>query len=271
MAGPTTLSLPSFAGATRRLILINLAVFFALAILGIFSRNGEALLVGHLLLTPEDVVHGQIWQLLTYSFINPGLLQIAFGLLSLWFIGSWLEGSFGARWLYELYLTSAMGAALLATLISFAHVGISPLSIGIGLNSAVFGLLIAVARYFGDQEISLMFLIRLKAKYLVAIYILFYLALLLRDGNRFDALVQLCGAASAWLFLRFVPRKGLSYLATEKMYSLRNEYYRSKRRRAAKQFEVYMGKQGREVRFDNQGRYIDPDENKNPTDKKWMN
>ena len=52
---------------------------------------------------------------------------------------------------------------------------------------------------------------------------------------------------------------------------MRNSYYRYKRRRAARKFEVYMGKQGRKVNFDKDGRYLGPDEHKDPTDKRWMN
>ena len=58
----------------------------------------------------------------------------------------------------------------------------------------------------------------------------------------------------------------------EQYFSVRNGYYRWKRRRAARKFEVYMGKQGRKVSFDKDGRYIDPDETrKDPNDKRWMN
>jgi hypothetical protein len=32
-----------------------------------------------------------------------------------------------------------------------------------------------------------------------------------------------------------------------------------------------MGKQGRKVRFDADGRYVDPDEKKDPNDRRWMN
>jgi hypothetical protein len=32
-----------------------------------------------------------------------------------------------------------------------------------------------------------------------------------------------------------------------------------------------MGKQGRKVHFDDEGRYVDPDEKKDPNDKRWMN
>jgi hypothetical protein len=50
---------------------------------------------------------------------------------------------------------------------------------------------------------------------------------------------------------------------------LRNEYYRWKRRRAARKFQVYMRKQNRDVNFDENGKYIDPD--KDPNDRRWMN
>jgi hypothetical protein len=52
---------------------------------------------------------------------------------------------------------------------------------------------------------------------------------------------------------------------------MRNSYYRYKRRRAARKFEVYMGKQGRKVHFDKDGRYLGPEEHKDPNDKRWMN
>jgi hypothetical protein len=41
---------------------------------------------------------------------------------------------------------------------------------------------------------------------------------------------------------------------------LRNAYYRWKRRRAARKFEVYMRKHDRKVTFDEHGNYIPPEE-----------
>ena len=77
-------------------------------------------------------------------------------------------------------------------------------------------------------------------------------------------MLQLSGAFCGYLFLHFAPRKGLAFSFSEQYYGMRNAYYRAKRRRAAKKFEVYMGKQGRKVRFDADGRYVDPDEKKIP-------
>jgi hypothetical protein len=48
---------------------------------------------------------------------------------------------------------------------------------------------------------------------------------------------------------------------------MRNRYYRWKRRRAARKFEVYMKRQGKTVKLDGQGRILNDD----PDDKKRWN
>jgi hypothetical protein len=112
----------------------------------------------------------------------------------------------------------------------------------------------------------------IRAKYMVGIDILIAVAIVLRDQGAFGALLQLSGAVAGYFFVRYAPRRGLAFGVTEQYFGIRNAWYRAKRRRAARKFEVYMGKQGRQVRFDDEGRYINPDEErKNPNDKRWMN
>ena len=275
--GPTTLALPPFTGATRRLILLNLAAFFGLALLSlVLPTQFYNTLSAHLLLRPSLLFHGELWQLLTYAFLPLGILNTAFALLTLWFCGSLLESTYSPRWLYELYFTSVLGGALLASLATLTHFrALTPGTVfGIGPYPGIYGLLIAIAVLFGDTEFFLFFLIRVKARYMVAIYVLIDLATLLKADQFFDALLHLTGALCGFLYLRFVPRRGLAFATAERYYGLRNDFYRNKRRRAARKFEVYMGKQGREVRFDKEGRYIDPDRDKDPRDqnnKRWMN
>jgi membrane associated rhomboid family serine protease len=272
-SGPIALSLPAFSGATRRLILLNVGVFFLLGLLRWLSPNLEELLHFHLALEPLALLRGELWQLLTYSFVETSILGILFGMLTLWFCGSLLESTFSGRWLTELYIASAVGAGLLASALSFTHVlGLRPDVLAAGAWSGIFGLMVAIAMLFGEQEFLLWFLLRIKAKYMVAIYILVAIALLLKQSDSFNALLQLSGALFGYLFVRFAPRKGLAFGASEQYFGLRNNYYRWKRRRAARKFEVYMRKQNREVHFDKDGRYVDPDElRKDPDNKHWMN
>ena len=59
--------------------------------------------------------------------------------------------------------------------------------------------------------------------------------------------------------MKFLPRRGLSRTASERYFGLRNSYYRWKRRRAARKFEVYMREHDRDVHFDEHGNYIPPE------------
>jgi len=268
-----SMSFPPFAGTVRQLVLANVGVFFAIQLLQIIARGLAGALLGHLLLQPASVTHGEIWQLVTYSFLHFGILDILFTMLTLWFCGSLLEGAYGSRWLRELYFASAIGGAVLASVISFTQIlRLSPFSVGSGAWAGLFGVLIGIAVRMGDTEFLLFPLpFRIRAKYMVAIYLLIAIAIVLRDQGAFGALLQLSGAFCGYLFLRFAPRKGLAFSFSEQYFGLRNAWYRAKRRRAARKFEVYMGKQGRKVRFDADGRYVDPDERKDPNDKRWMN
>ena len=69
-------------------------------------------------------------------------------------------------------------------------------------------------------------------------------------------------ALAGLIFVRMAPRRGVNFLVSESWYGLRNRYYRWKRRKAARKFEVYMRKQGRTVHLDGQGRQIDDDDKK---------
>ena len=269
----TTLALPPFAGATRRLVLISVGVFFARAVLAyVLTPNLFLGVFRHLDLVPSEVFHGRVWELLTFTFMPLDLIGTLFTLLFLWFTGAMLEEERGPRWLYEIFFVSAIAGGLLASAISYTHIlDLSEDAVGSSPYAAIYGLLVAVVVLMGDREFLVFFIIRMKAKYMVAIYILVDLARLLIHEVPFPALLELSGALCGYLYLRFAPRRGLAYGASEGYFGLRNAFYRSKRKRASRKFEVYMGKQGRQIHFDKEGRYLDPDAKKDPNDKRWMN
>ena len=262
------LSFPEFRGLTRKLILWNLGIYFVLLLLGVAAKPLAGAIVGWTALYPSTVLHGAVWQLLTYSFVHGNILNTAFELLSLWFLGSFLESNHGSRWLGEIFFFSVLGAGLAAMGLYFAL----PSSGGevlTGCYGGLFGLLIAFGVLYGDLEFMMFPLpMMIKAKYLVAVYLLIALAMLFSD-QKFFAFAQLGGALFGFIYIRMAPRRGFAFAGSERLFGLRNSYYRWKRRRAARKFEVYMRKQNRDVHFDKEGRYIDPD--KDPNDRRWMN
>jgi membrane associated rhomboid family serine protease len=262
--GSTTISLPAFTGATKRLVIANL-VGFLLVVLGQYSIP-LARATTWLVLVPAGLVHhGAIWTLVTYSFLDGNVLATLFNMLVLWFIGSYLETAKGSRWLYEAYFLCIIGGAVIGSALSFTGIfHLSPNEPVAGPSGAIFGLLVAFAVFFGEQQFLLFFLVSVKAKYLVVIYLLIGIARLIMGINPVNQLVYLGGALLGFLFARSAPGRGMTFSLAERYYGMRNDYYRWKRRRAARKFEVYMGKHGRAVHFDKEGRFIDPDTTPDP-------
>ncbi|HEX4031154.1 MAG TPA: rhomboid family intramembrane serine protease [Terracidiphilus sp.] len=260
--GSSPFAFPDFSGATRRLILINLGAFFALLVTQLALRAQAGDLAAALSLLPGAFVHGSLWQPLTYSFIHPTLLGTLFELLSLWFLAGFLETQgHSASWVIGLYAVSVLATAAAALAIYLAG-GTLGYAVGgfalYGCFGGIFGLLAAIGLLYGDVEFLMFFLIGIKARYMVVIFALVSIAMLFGE-QRMYAFAELGGALGGLLWVRTAPRRGISLMMSERWYGLRNRYYRWKRRRAARKFEVYMRRQGRTVRFDGQGRQIDED------------
>ena len=275
--GSAQFALPEFSGATRKLVLWNLAAFFVLLLATTARLDLVQQMFGHAELRPELVVVGELWQPLTYSFVHLSLLGTLFELLSVWFLAGFLESMHGGRWMTGLYAASVLGAAVLAILIYAIGIGLGhpqPVVAITGCLGGIFGLITAIALLHGDLQFQIFFVIGVKAKYIAIIYTLIALAQTFGE-QRIYAFAQLGGALAAILYVRFASRRGISFRVSEGWYGLRNKYYRWKRRRAASKFQVYMKKQGRTVRFDGQGRLIDEDGNRkisdDPDDRKRWN
>ena len=83
--GSIPLAFPEFKGATRRLVLINLATYFVLLVANAASSS-MAGVAGSLVLDPSAFMHGALWQPLTYSFVHIGIVGTLFELMSLYFM-----------------------------------------------------------------------------------------------------------------------------------------------------------------------------------------
>jgi membrane associated rhomboid family serine protease len=271
--GSSPFAFPDFRGATRRLILINLAAYFVL-LLASLAFSSTARIAGALTFDPYSFLHGFLWQPVTYSFIHPPgmILGTLFELLSLWFLAGFLESFHNANWVASLYAVSVLGTAAAALALYAVSSTLAPSLAAnpiplFGCFGGIFGLLAAIGLLYGDVQFMLFPLpIGIKARYLVVIYALVAVAMLFGQ-ERLYAFAQLGGALAGLLYVRMAPRRGASFVLSESWYGLRNRYYRWKRRRAARKFEVYMRSQGRTVKFDGQGRLIDED----PDDKKRWN
>jgi membrane associated rhomboid family serine protease len=265
------LSFPPFTRAVKQLLIANCAIFLLFVLLNAFDRTAQiaAWTFRHLGLQGWSVVHGEVWQLVSYAFLHAGVMHLLFNMLALWMFGAQLETDWGYGLFMQFYFFCVIGAAVTTVLISFTGIlSVSPLTTTVGASGGIYGLLLAFGMLHGESEVMLFplpFLI--KAKYFVigiiglALYGALSSARTLGQSTAYMA--HLGGLLFGYLFLKFVPRRGFGFAASERMYGLRNSYYRWKRRRAARKFEVYMRKHDRadyrhDDYFDEYGNFKDP-------------
>ena len=162
-----------FPPVLKYLLITNGVVYFIQMIFGnliISGAPGEYWLTYLFALNPLGDKF-EVWQLLTYQFMHGSFTHILFNMFMLWMFGMEIEHIMGSKKFLIFYLVCGLGAGLfqlvLPPLLSEA------MGPTIGASGAVFGVMIAFAMYFPDRYIFLYFLIPIKAKYLIAILVVF--------------------------------------------------------------------------------------------------
>src|SRR6202795_3049486 len=200
-----TLSFPPFTTAVIWLLAINTAVFLGLSAFG--TRSVIGWVYENLGLVPaQTVLHLELWQLITYSFIHAGFWHWFGNMLGIWMFGSTFESSWGMRRFLELFFTGVIGAALTTIIFSFAHILSSPNTVTIGASGGVFAILMAFGLVFGENEIMMIpFPFLIKAKYFVLILIVVTVAFAIGDRGGVAYLAHLGGLFFGYLYVKFSP------------------------------------------------------------------
>src|ERR1022692_3498819 len=218
-----SMSFPPFTRAVKELLIANGVVFLLFWFLRAFTATapfGDWAYV-HLGLEGAAVVHGEIWQLVTYSFLHYGVLHILFNMLALWMFGAQLEQDWGYSLFMQFYFFCVMGAALVTVAVSFTGLlGVSPQTLTVGASGGIYGLLLAFGILHGESQVMLFplpFLI--KAKYFVIgiIALAMYGALSSAQGGgqSIAYMAHLGGALFGYIWLKFIPRRGFGYAASD--------------------------------------------------------
>jgi|SRR5271156_2713350 membrane associated rhomboid family serine protease len=258
-----TLSFPPFTPWVKKIVIACVGIYFLQVVLGAVAPGIKGVLELYGGLVPVLVLrYGMVWQLVTYAFLHASVGHVLINMLILWMFGAQQEQDWGSRKFLEFYLFCVVGAALTTIAVAYSPIpGVSPGTSTIGASGGVYGVLAAFGLLYGDREIFMFPLpFMMKAKYMVLIMVLLVVIATFQPGQGVANFAHLGGLLFGFLYVKFVPRRGLTLGASEKYFSLRNSYYRWRRRRAARKFEVYMSKHDRKVTFDEHGNYVPPDE-----------
>lgn len=165
--------------------------------------------------TPELVLLDfWLWQPFTYMFVHSdNVFHVLFNMLILWWFGSDLEGKWGGRFFLLYYFVCGVGAAALylAGVVIYSLASGDSLALKapvVGASGAIFGLMMAYGKLFGDRVIYFMMMFPMKARMFVALIGAIEVLNLLSSGVQSQTanLAHIGGLAVGFLFLKFYDR-----------------------------------------------------------------
>lgn len=136
------------------------------------------------------------WTLVTYMFLHAGFGHLLFNMLGLYFFGPRVEQRLGGRRFLTLYVVSGLVGALLSVATPLARI--------VGASGAVFGVMLAFARYWPREPIYLWGVFPVEARVLVvATTALSLWSAFAGRGGGVAHFAHLGGFLGGWLYLRW--------------------------------------------------------------------
>jgi len=175
----------------RNLLIANIVVFFLEQTSPGFA-NALVLVPAYLVTRP--------WTAVTYMFLHASITHIFFNMLGLYFFGPRVEERLGARRFLWLYFLSGISGAVLSTLLA-------PRSPVVGASAAVFGVMLAFAKFWPDVQFLLFFIIPVQAR--IAVILMVVMALWSGIGGSRSGVADfahLGGFLGGWLYLQWITR-----------------------------------------------------------------
>ncbi len=154
-------------------------------------------------LSRDDVLHGMIWQPVTYMFLHGGFMHLLMNMLGLLFLGRELEDRLGSKRFLQIYL----GCGLLGGLVGLLLSG-STGRVCVGASGAVFGIIGAFAALFPHRQITLLlffvFPVTTSARTLAIVFGVGSLLMLRIGGGDVAHAAHLAGGIAGYLYGRHI-------------------------------------------------------------------
>ncbi len=221
--------------ALANLIIINVVVFLLVNIVNLFlwlftitielEGIAGATRITRWLAVPShlDALAQKPWTLFTYMFTQESFFHILFNMIILYFGGRIFMEYLDEKRLVNTYIWGG----LIGAVFYIAAFNIFPvfresvvLSVALGSSASVLAILIAIATYVPDYSVHLLFIGRVKLKYLAIVFVLLDV-LSINKGNPGGHIAHLGGAF--WGFISVVLlRKGFRNPLLINWYGFRN-------------------------------------------------
>lgn len=185
---------------------VNLAVFVMAEIAKAYSPGFFFGILEYGALSNQGLLHGYLWQLLTFQFLHFAPWHFIGNMVGLFFIGRLVEDMIGGRRFVILYLLSGFVGGIVQSLLGLAFTMFAlPV---VGASAGVFGLMAALAVLQPNAEFLVFYILPVKIKYLALVALivaLFYTIVPAEPGIAHAA--HLGGMAMGWFYIRKVVRR----------------------------------------------------------------
>ncbi|HJR62506.1 MAG TPA: rhomboid family intramembrane serine protease [Gemmatimonadaceae bacterium] len=189
---------PRITPAVQWLIAINVAIFFLQLTVVSEADMRSALAFEMRNLTERP------WTIVTYMFMHAGFWHLALNMYTLWLFGPRVEREWNAAAFARFYVWCGLGGWLFHLMLTGRNGGNAYL---LGASAAVFGVMLAYAMRWPDEEILFFFFIPMKVKWLVVLLagvnLAFGMASMGNGGSGVAYFAHLGGLAFGWLYLRW--------------------------------------------------------------------
>ena len=154
--------------ATTWIIIINVAVFILTTILMLIFQPEEVIKL--VALQPNAFFRGGVWQIFTSMFLHIYLTHLFVNMISLFFLGNFIERIIGRKRFITLYLLSGIIAGLMFVVLAYlfgstelgARIFGSPEIFAMGASGAIFALGGLLAVLTPNMKVYIFFVIPMK-------------------------------------------------------------------------------------------------------------
>ena len=190
--GQTQMTFPSptklFTPGVTAIIILLIAGMLLSLFAGDFTTS-------FLALSAQSVLHGRIWQLITYPFASGSFMNLLFSGLMVLFLGSAVEREWRTASFILLWLVISVGCGLLWVIVNLLF---GKNFIGVGASGCTYGLIATMGLLFRGRRFF-MFFVTIDSRYLVLILIA--IGVLMNIATPIN-LVWISGALIAYLYIK---------------------------------------------------------------------
>ncbi len=168
--------LPTGMLLNTQLIVLNAVIYLVGSVIG---PRQMPLFIEWGAMSTADVLHGQIWRLITSQYLHAGIGHLFLNMLALYFLGHYLERYWGRARYFVVYTCCGLAGNVFLMVLNL--IGWLPYGLAVGASGCILGVLGACAVLFPQIRLIVYFF-PMKIRTAAVLFLVLYVANLVERG-----------------------------------------------------------------------------------------